>query len=192
MSARRQIYTRIMTARFTWRWVNHVLQLSYLSQQRTGHDCGVTCVGSEGTHSRRKKVKKSKQTRRTTQPWDCGPPCDVNSCVLSSLQQWDVTKPPTPVHHLPRITPRGRGGGGEIPSDGSDSIGCRPPNIPPQTISLICPSSLSPSLTSSEFHLECVSFCFVKRRQRDRFLVKTLFLQASFAKDFQSVDSTQL
>ncbi len=68
---------------------------------------------------------------------------------------------------------------GEIPSDRGDSIGCRPPNIPPQTISLICSSS---SLASPEFHLVCVSFCFVKRRQRDRLPVKTLFLQASFIK----------
>ncbi len=85
---------------------------------------------------RNKKKKKSNQRRQRTWPWEFGLPCDVNSCMLSSLQQWDVTKPPSLVHHLPGSLQ------GEIPSDGSDSIRCRAPNIPPQTISLIC-SSLS-------------------------------------------------
>lgn len=129
-------------------------------------------------HSKRKK-----KDRQRTQPWGFGLSCVVNSCMLSSLRQWDVTEPPVPAAHLPGSL------GGEIPSGGTDRIRCRPQNIPLRTISLICsplPLPLSLSLTSPEFHWVYVSFCFVKRRQRDGFLVKTLFLQASFMKSLTS------
>lgn len=55
---------------------------------------------------KRKEKKKvgevGEETRQRTQPWDFGLPCVVNSCMLSSLRQWDVTKPPSPCCTSPR------------------------------------------------------------------------------------------
>lgn len=68
----------------------------------------------------------------------------VNSCMLSGLQQWDVTKPPSfPAAQLVGLLEE------EIASDCGDNIECRLPNNPPCTILLIC-SSHSLPVSSSE------------------------------------------
>lgn len=104
----------------------------------------------------------------------------VNSRMLSSSQQWDVTKPPSLVH-LPGSLQ------GEIPSRGRDSIRCRPKNIPLQTILLICSSFYFPRVPTN---VRKLLFCQAETARQipcQNSLPSGLFHEEF---DFQSVDCT--
>ena len=116
----------------------------------------------------RECLRNGKTTWREMEAWDSVLPFVLTSCMLSSSQQWDVTKSYFQGHFQDRYHLMAAIASMQAPKHPSVN------NI----------ANLFIPLSSPEFHWEYVSFCFVKLRQRNRFLVVILYLQVSFMKNW--------